>query len=507
MEEERRIDPADGCAYTKAEYEAEYGGLWEWSQAERIHVAPPAPDYDSDDELFGMSAKTSLRAEQPMSATAITVPPARPDCTARSSLDNAQNASGACEDFRPVAEAGRRIGLIDSPASTALLALLVGPVCAGKTTISAALIDRAHKDPETASAHIWLLEYDRIVLRIAADAKAGLAPRPHPPHPPAEFSSRRDGTEGTDFAEAFPVAPEFEPVHWKEGRALVHRFVAAFLHACHSGTSDPQDSLSDELASIATHFPPPHRPLSDASMQSTMPAKHIIILDDNMYYRSMRMSFYKLAREYGASFCQIFLTAPLEVTLARNELRNRQRPAEERIPEQSLRDIAAAMEPPCPEQRPWEKHTVMLERGHAHMPPANSPAELVATATAWAAVREAWTAPVVAKAVMIEKELAALNEKRAASRRANCSSAAKLVDAATRKQMGVAMKSAPGSERRSLSKTLNAARKALMKNLKARSLPEVESTLYDEDAGAIADAVVVLFGNAIARATAKWADG
>eukprot|EP01065_Artemidia_motanka_P017603 TRINITY_DN21030_c0_g1_i1.p2 TRINITY_DN21030_c0_g1~~TRINITY_DN21030_c0_g1_i1.p2 ORF type:complete len:189 (+),score=54.08 TRINITY_DN21030_c0_g1_i1:78-569(+) len=47
MEEERRIDPADGNVYTKAEFLLQYGGAAEWDAAGQQKGAPPAPMWDA----------------------------------------------------------------------------------------------------------------------------------------------------------------------------------------------------------------------------------------------------------------------------------------------------------------------------------------------------------------------------------------------------------------------------------------------------------------------------
>ncbi|XP_050395373.1 uncharacterized protein LOC126814327 isoform X1 [Patella vulgata] len=47
----------------------------------------------------------------------------------------------------------------------------------------------------------------------------------------------------------------------------------------------------------------------------------VIIIDDNMYYRSMRYDYYQLARNYSLGFCQIYVECPLEIALERNSKR------------------------------------------------------------------------------------------------------------------------------------------------------------------------------------------
>ena len=58
----------------------------------------------------------------------------------------------------------------------------------------------------------------------------------------------------------------------------------------------------------------------------------VIVLDDNMYYRSMRKRWYHLCRECSCAYRQLFLQASEEVCIQRNE----QRDARSRVPESEL---------------------------------------------------------------------------------------------------------------------------------------------------------------------------
>ncbi|KAF5303970.1 hypothetical protein FQA39_LY01755 [Lamprigera yunnana] len=49
--------------------------------------------------------------------------------------------------------------------------------------------------------------------------------------------------------------------------------------------------------------------------------KHIVVIDDNMYFKSMRYEYYKLARDYGISFLQVYLRVNLVMAIERNNKR------------------------------------------------------------------------------------------------------------------------------------------------------------------------------------------
>jgi tRNA uridine 5-carbamoylmethylation protein Kti12 len=219
----------------------------------------------------------------------------------------------------------------------------------------------------------------------------------------------------------------------------------------------------------------------------------------------MRLSFFKLARAAGAAFCQIFLDAPIDIIIARNKIRNSERSQEDQIPEKCLLDIYNAMEPPCPEKHPWESHTVSIDRSQIEMPKADTPTEVLAVDSAWRCVRAAWVSPPAPKVEMTEEERRKLDVKRAASRLANCNSAGKLADASTRKLLGEAMRSLPsGVDKGQFSKRLNLSRKALMNQLKTRSLPGLEIGFYDQEVSAIAGSVVGMFSLSVAKETAAF---
>jgi tRNA uridine 5-carbamoylmethylation protein Kti12 len=83
----------------------------------------------------------------------------------------------------------------------------------------------------------------------------------------------------------------------------------------------------------------------------------LIVVDDNMYYRSMRQECYRLARQLGTAYVQVHLQVPLELALQRN----RDRQPDMQVPESALRRMAASFEEPgAAAGRLWEKHTLTV---------------------------------------------------------------------------------------------------------------------------------------------------
>jgi len=93
--------------------------------------------------------------------------------------------------------------------------------------------------------------------------------------------------------------------------------------------------------------------LSSLTAQNSAPT--VLLLDDNMYYRSMRFSYYQLARKYNTGFLEIFLKVPLEVALQRNSARQQQ------VSENVITKMAARFEEPNPSKYSWESNCLIID--------------------------------------------------------------------------------------------------------------------------------------------------
>ncbi|KAL0275704.1 UNVERIFIED_CONTAM: hypothetical protein PYX00_003489 [Menopon gallinae] len=82
----------------------------------------------------------------------------------------------------------------------------------------------------------------------------------------------------------------------------------------------------------------------------------VILIDDNMYLKSMRYAFYKLAKDFNISFCQVYLKSPLEQCLERNF----SRASNSIVPVTVISDMNAKLEPPRVDNK-WEKHTLVFQ--------------------------------------------------------------------------------------------------------------------------------------------------
>lgn len=80
-------------------------------------------------------------------------------------------------------------------------------------------------------------------------------------------------------------------------------------------------------------------------------SRFIIVIDDNMYYRSMRRCYFNLAKQFTTGFCQIYVECRLEIALRRNKTRN----AANFISETVITEMASKIEPPTINSS-WESY-------------------------------------------------------------------------------------------------------------------------------------------------------
>lgn len=110
-----------------------------------------------------------------------------------------------------------------------------------------------------------------------------------------------------------------------------------------------------ELHAHCAHGTVPH--LLDSHGATIPSGNQLLLIDDTMHLRSMRLACYRIAAEEGASFVCLHVSAPLEVLLDRNAKRR----GAARVPEASLRKIYAEIEPPCADKEYWERDSLFLQ--------------------------------------------------------------------------------------------------------------------------------------------------
>lgn len=236
---------------------------------------------------------------------------------------------------------------------------------------------------------------------------------------------------------------EYDAAVWRAARKEAFARLNALL------TADVDDDERDDDGDESDDFEK-HAGRVDDEKQRRRRRRHLVIADDNFYYASMRYQVHQLARRTAAAHvqlhvdvttvrggrergnmcffpffvlthshkakrggCSVFfgffffpspsphLTPPngvivpadaryvLEVAHRRNERRT----GEERVPREALERMAAALEPPDPEKRPFERNrTAVVDATFSDFPDEAVDAA-AAAAAAWERVRALWGAP------------------------------------------------------------------------------------------------------------------
>eukprot|EP00727_Mastigamoeba_balamuthi_P012574 m51a1_g794 hypothetical protein (300) ;mRNA; r:640625-641524 len=208
-----------------------------------------------------------------------------------------------------------------------------------------------------------------------------------------------------------PGAAAFDPGAWHAARSAALREAGALVEAC-----------------------------------SRTGQRALVVVDDNMHYRSMRRPYYALACAHGAAFCEVYAPASERDALERNARRSGCR----RVPEQVVRAMAATLEPPgAPGSPPWDRAPHAVEA-----PPQGDPRAL------WEAVGAAW-------ALGVRAAPAASEEQREASRRSNAESACHQFDLRARKVVALVVAGAPRQHAALLARSLGRAKQAALQRLRA----------------------------------------
>lgn len=149
-------------------------------------------------------------------------------------------------------------------------------------------------------------------------------------------------------------AAEQTQTKWKVHRQAVLKCIEQFLlnpqalaTTCEINEDAWRRCVGDGLVSAST--------VGSQTNQLQNNPPHILLLDDNFYYPSMRYEVYQLARRHSLGFCQVYVKCPVESCISRNQ--SRARP----VPCQVIENMARHMEPPNPDRHPWEQSSVSLD--------------------------------------------------------------------------------------------------------------------------------------------------
>eukprot|EP00037_Helgoeca_nana_P028931 m.343035 g.343035 ORF g.343035 m.343035 type:complete len:335 (-) comp27865_c7_seq1:2359-3363(-) len=119
--------------------------------------------------------------------------------------------------------------------------------------------------------------------------------------------------------------------------------------------------LLREWLEVNAHSPQPH-PAPGTPLEAPPTARphppskvNVLILDDNMYYASMRHAVYKTVREFSGGFATALLDCDLDLAVSRNAARA------STVHLDVIKRMALKLEPPRPDKNRWEKHSVVVD--------------------------------------------------------------------------------------------------------------------------------------------------
>eukprot|EP00939_MAST-03C_sp_MAST-3C-sp1_P002363 g2363.t1 len=311
-----------------------------------------------------------------------------------------------------------------------------GLIAAGKSTLcrnilsESRLVDVVPKPEKGRSRriHLWHVSYDRVVDALS---------------------------KGVD---------EYDLEVWKGARQDIFRFVRETI--CRS--KDPPGGRSSSSSSSSSSGSSSRngvlkgisrRLLADGDTEDVVRDgdDHVIFLDDNMYYRSMRFAFQKLCRQecVAAAFAQIHVLVSADIAAKRNAARERP------IPDDVMERLAALAEPPNPDANHWERHTLRVSSNSFDV-----------VSDVWPALRRAWKDP--PKPFASQEELAAMAAKAVEDRSKTMKNAVHSLDKMLRQRVGIAMRamqltSGAGvkkTKRAAFARRLNELRKSLMAGMR-----------------------------------------
>jgi tRNA uridine 5-carbamoylmethylation protein Kti12 len=105
---------------------------------------------------------------------------------------------------------------------------------------------------------------------------------------------------------------------------------------------------------------------------------NVVVVDDNLYYRSMRYTFCQLARRLRIGLCMLFL----DCDPAEARRRNAARTPVERVPDEVIARMESRLERPDAVVHKWERHSVVLSAASSAV--TNEPhAAIAALLAAW----------------------------------------------------------------------------------------------------------------------------
>ena len=135
---------------------------------------------------------------------------------------------------------------------------------------------------------------------------------------------------------------------WKDYRNQAYIFAQNIINYLKSSEKHCNGLVStDDIDDLCSCF-------KLSSMVSTN-VKHFIVIDDNMFYRSMRYAYYQLARLLQCSYCQLYFEAHIESIIKRNKGR-----INTNVTSGTILKMQELLEQPDDRKHRWEESTLVI---------------------------------------------------------------------------------------------------------------------------------------------------
>ena len=198
-------------------------------------------------------------------------------------------------------------------------------------------------------------------------------------------SSRKEGKEEEDEVRVRHV--EFDAVE------------AGLLRGA-SENDDDESSLDIWHRARARALEQAEGILREEAPESAASRRLVLVLDDNMYYASMRREAYQLAARHGVGYGCVHVATSVEVALAQNKAR----PPGQAVSEDVIRRMHTKLQVPDPATRSWEANTVTIGGVMATSETQEDEAETLRKI--WGVIERGWATPAVVQMPSAEEEAA-----------------------------------------------------------------------------------------------------
>ncbi|XP_064482752.1 L-seryl-tRNA(Sec) kinase-like [Ornithodoros turicata] len=175
----------------------------------------------------------------------------------------------------------------------------------------------------------------------------------------------KDSDEGYDHPPWFPCVIRYDSVMSLKEQEQMSTCSGLMKRVRQQFLSAAEALIAWVLGKSTTEKNPLWQSLRSGITRQAEPGERpVFLVDDNLYYRSMRHEWFTIAQKMSLCFCQVFVACPVEEAVKRNAMR----PCS--VPETVVRRMEERLEPPG--NRYWEQacitaHSLPLGSRHSYL--------------------------------------------------------------------------------------------------------------------------------------------